>query len=945
MGVPGSANALLLKQAAAAGGYEISRSVRLNAPDSAYLSRTPAVQGDRRTWTWAGWVKRSELGRAQMLFCAGPDTANDTDQIQTYFTSSDTFGINSQNTQFRITTQVFRDISAWYHFVIAVDTTIASPANDRIKLYINGSQVTTFNVTNNPVHNANTGVNATTQHTFGRSSGAQYATPAHSFSGYLAETYLIDAQALTPTSFTEVSATTGQLIPKAYSGSFGTNGFQLRFADNSSNTAATLGKDTSGNSNNWTPNNLRVGSGIVWSSYVAGTPYSSLYAASYAFDGFADTSHMSLAAPGTSFVFTPPSAIPVTSSLRIWGNKVGTGGVLTINGSDVTSQMAANSYQWNTITGFSSITSISWSAVGGNDCILIAAIEVDGSILIDATPADNDSLVDTPTSYGTPDTGVGNEVRGNYATLNPLKTGDTTSFAQGNLFWRTTSDGPDRCVLATIGMSSGKWYWECYMDEGTATTIGVALDSVSLTTGGAGSNSYVYYSTGTYYNSGSSTGSPSSFATGDLISVAFDADTGKLWFAKNGTWQSSGDPGAGTNPAMTLTTGLTYFPLVGDSGGASQSQVTANFGQRAFAYTAPSGFKALCDTNLPEPTIADGSTVMDVSLWTGNGTQTIVSGLQYSPDFVWIKSRSTTAYHMLFDVVRGAQARLHSNTTDQEQTGNNDLTSFNSDGYTLDNNSSPANTDVNGSGITYVGWSWDAGTSTVSNPDGSITSQVRANASAGFSVVSWTNGSNTNPTVNTLGHGLGVVPSLVIVKTRTSGASDWLVKSEVFSDPVRNELYLNTTAAKTTAGVDLYYRTSSVLGFRETSIGGNGDNMIAYCFAPVVGYSAALSWTGNGSNDGTMIYCGFSPRFWIWKRTDTTGDWWMIDTARSNTGNPVDEWLAANRSDAEYPNDGDFDFLSNGIKIRTTSTSVNASGGSYIGFAWASNPFQYARAQ
>jgi hypothetical protein len=120
---------------------------------------------------------------------------------------------------------------------------------------------------------------------------------------------------------------------------------------------------------------------------------------------------------------------------------------------------------------------------------------------------------------------------------------------------------------------------------------------------------------------------------------------------------------------------------------------------------------------------------------------------------------------------------------------------------------------------------------------------------------------------------------------------------------------------------------------------------VGYFFSPVAGYSAALSWTGNGSNDGTMIHCGFSPRFWIWKRTDSSGDWWMIDTARSNTGNPVDEWLAANRSDAEYPNDGDFDFLSNGIKIRTTSTSVNASGGSYIGFAWASNPFQYARAQ
>jgi hypothetical protein len=198
---------------------------------------------------------------------------------------------------------------------------------------------------------------------------------------------------------------------------------------------------------------------------------------------------------------------------------------------------------------------------------------------------------------------------------------------------------------------------------------------------------------------------------------------------------------------------------------------------------------------------------------------------------------------------------------------------------------------------------------------------------------------------STVGHGLGVAPKMIIFKRR-DGTSDWPVQHSGLPS-ANNLLYLNSTAATSTSGYGtIVAPTSTVFTVAWlTGMGVSGQTHVAYCFSPVVGYSAALSWTGNGSNDGTMIYCGFSPRFWIWKRTDSTGDWWMIDTARSNTGNPVDEWLAANRSDAEYPNDGDFDFLSNGIKIRTTSTSVNASGGSYIGFAWASNPFQYARAQ
>jgi hypothetical protein len=336
--------------------------------------------------------------------------------------------------------------------------------------------------------------------------------------------------------------------------------------------------------------------------------------------------------------------------------------------------------------------------------------------------------------------------------------------------------------------------------------------------------------------------------------------------------------------------------------------------------------------------------VFDVVKYDGNNSTQSITSLAFEPDFVWSKCRNVGRSHRLNDAVRGSTKELYSDATSSEFSDGS-IVAFTSNGFNLDN---ATGSTYNTSGETYVSWCWDAGTSTVTNNSGSISSQVRANPTAGFSVVTyeptstWT--SNANATV---GHGLGVKPALIIAKN-TERSVYWSVYHSALG--AAPWLRLNTTNAAVTTtvwGNPAVEPTSTVFTFGDDASVGYWANekIVAYCFSPVVGYSAALSWTGNGSNDGTMIYCGFSPRFWIWKRTDSTGDWWMIDTARSNTGNPVDEWLAANRSDAEYPNDGDFDFLSNGIKIRTTSTSVNASGGSYIGFAWASNPFQYARAQ
>ena len=236
---------------AGGGGYEIERSLRFNRADSANLSRTPSIASNRKTWTWAGWVKMSGLGPNQYIFNTGGGlpidgfafTANNNIKYRSYNGTSEVIQL--------ITTQVFRDASAWYHIVFAMDTTQATESN-RLKLYVNGTQVTTFSSQRYGSQNYDTNINNTAPHLIGTYAGLDY------LDSYLADIHLIDGQALDPTSFGEFD-TNGVWQPIAYEGTYGTNGFHLPFSDNS--TAAALGTDTSGNGNTWTVNNLSVAAG------------------------------------------------------------------------------------------------------------------------------------------------------------------------------------------------------------------------------------------------------------------------------------------------------------------------------------------------------------------------------------------------------------------------------------------------------------------------------------------------------------------------------------------------------------------------------------------------------------------------------------------------------------------------------------------------------------
>jgi len=326
-------------------------------------------------------------------------------------------------------------------------------------------------------------------------------------------------------------------------------------------------------------------------------------------------------------------------------------------------------------------------------------------------------------------------------------------------------------------------------------------------------------------------------------------------------------------------------------------------------------------------TINKGSSYFNGLAYTGTNTSTAYNnGLDMSTNggWVWLKVRNSTGDHGLFDSVRGTTKRLRSNTTDAEDTLSG-LTSFNSTGFTL-------GTAYNDTPYTFMSWSWIAGGAGVSNTAGSITSTVSANTTAGFSIVSYTNPASGSPF--TVGHGLGVAPKMIIVKTRNV-AQTWGVWHT--SIGFGNYLRLDSTAA--TAAANLVTATSSTTFSTYQNHHATSDTLIAYCFAEIKGYSKFGSYIGNGDANGRFIYTGFKPAF-VMIKTTASGDGWFIFDNKRTTYNVMSTFLLANSSAADETNiNRNIDFLSNGFKLRNSDTSLNFSGYTYIYMAFAENPF------
>jgi len=341
--------------------------------------------------------------------------------------------------------------------------------------------------------------------------------------------------------------------------------------------------------------------------------------------------------------------------------------------------------------------------------------------------------------------------------------------------------------------------------------------------------------------------------------------------------------------------------------------------------------------------IPDGRTVMAATTYTGTGAAASISnavnGVSFQPDWVWIKSRNNVTNHSLTDSVRGVTKIVFSNSSNAESTFAGGLSSFDSGGFSL---ATGGDVGFSASGYTYVGWQWKAGGTAVSNTSGSITSSVSPNTTAGFSVVTYT-GTGSAATV---GHGLGVAPSMIIVK-RLNSAVNWSVYNANIGNT--NYLQLNSTVNSTAQGANNWWNstnpTSTVFSIGTIAdTNASGGTYVAYCFAAVAGYSAFGSYTGNGSTDGPFIYTGFRPRWIMWKRTDTTSSWSMHDTSRDPSNISTNN-LFADTTGAEDTGDNIIDLLSNGFKLRNTFARANASGGTYIYMTFAENPFKYANAR
>ena len=532
-----------------------------------------------------------------------------------------------------------------------------------------------------------------------------------------------------------------------------------------------------------------------------------------------------------------------------------------------------------------------------------------------------DSMLDVPTPYA--DGGNG---RGNYCTLNPLNQNSVITLSAGNLSFTASNN---RFTTGTFAVTSGKWYWEFYPVAGGASGVGVGAISATTYVFGTAAFStaagYIgvgYTSNGSKYISGTSSAYGATYGSGNVIGVALDLDSGTktITFYKDNISQGS----------INLPTSSEAWIVATDYSEAGTHSI--NFGQRPFTYTPPTGFVALNTQNLPTPTISNGAAYMAATTYTGNGTtQSItntVNGVNFQPDLVWAKNRTTAgSNHRAFDSVRGASKILYPSLTNAEATDATGLTSFNSNGFSV------GATSINDSATNFVAWQWNAGGSTVTNTSGTISSQVRANATAGFSVVTMTYSS----VAGTVGHGLGVAPKMIIVKRRDSAGS-WYVAHSGLTNMSGYYLLLESTAAQGAASWG--GSPTSTVFYMSNSIFASG-NYVAYCFAAVAGYSAFGSYTGNGSADGVFVYLGFRARFLMIKRTDSIGGWVMLDTAR-DTYNDVDNYLYANSSAADAGSSNVLDINSNGFKIRNSWTDINASGGTYIYAAFSEVGFKYA---
>jgi len=554
----------------------------------------------------------------------------------------------------------------------------------------------------------------------------------------------------------------------------------------------------------------------------------------------------------------------------------------------------------------------------------------------------NDSVVDTPTN--------------NFATLNVLDKHGNVSTSNGNLETASSTGGSHFPIFTAMSMRGGKYYLEykCLNnDNGMIMSImNIEHDGGSLATDSTpGNNASAVNKVGFGLLVGSGRTShngtlSSPGAYGSALAVngaetgmcAVDLDNGKIWWGKEGTFFDSGDPANGTNAAFTtIDTDTTWnfcFHVL------NNNNLALNWGQHGYSFTPPTGFGRLCTADLAEPEIKNPTKHHETILYSadnGSHTAKTISGLDFSPDLVWCKNRSRANRHALFDTLRGVTKRIRTDGTDAEVADSDTLTSFNSDGFSIGADTGEFGVNAN-DGSNFASWNWNGGSSTVTNTSGTISTQVRANQTCGFSIIEFTY--HTSGTAN-IGHGLGKPPQWIIAKT-LSNTTHWVVFHK--STGANAWFNLNTSPKNTgTAVWDNQMPTNTLINLGFGMV--NQQDTIMYAWSEIVGFSAFGRYIGNGSSNGPYVHTGFQPAWLMYKNVSQNGGQWFIRDNKRETGNPNNRSLAAEANTGEtHSSLVDTDFLSNGFKLRETNEGTNNNQIEYIFMAFAKHPVKYTRA-
>ena len=536
----------------------------------------------------------------------------------------------------------------------------------------------------------------------------------------------------------------------------------------------------------------------------------------------------------------------------------------------------------------------------------------------------------------------------NYCILNNNDKDSNVSVDSAGLSW-SCNNASGGIAVGTHSFTSGKYYFESETNSTNRYHVGVievdgenGIKNVLRTNDfGVFSNEWGYRIDGySVNNNGEAQLSPHNYTyTRQTQMIAVDADSGKIYFGRDGVWLNGANPEHGENPHYSNLFGR-LAPAVGRRSSSNSCRV--NFGQSPFRFPPPVGYKTICSSNI-KPAGIDSKKYFDVLTYNGNGpTGQSITGLDFKPDLVWIKSRSFGNNHHMFDIIRGPDKILRTSTSDVEGEVTDVMSSFDSNGFTVKEGG--GNNATNANGQQLVAWCWKAGGAGSSNSNGTITSSVSVNQEAGFSIVTWTGDGNVNSTV---GHGLNGRPDFIMLKARTYGAN-WRVYHRYYGNNATSGLYHTTGGSvghDSWGGIKAMGTTNFGFGTDGTNdlygVNRSGVTYVAYCWKAVEGHSAFGSYYGSGTNPGPYLNVGFEPSLVIRKKISGTGDWLMMDTARHSENLVNNRMLWTNAQ--EQGSGNNIDIYSNGFQERNTDGYSNAEGGIYIYSAWGkrshSTPF------